>query len=382
MKRTIFLLLSLLVVLGVGSIITGCASKSGDYTKRIVTQGDFMEESHQIRALSFNVWIYGTKVKGGFDLVADTIIDTSADIVTLVEVQDKPRTFVGDLVQELADRGVTYYGSLLESPADTAIISRWPIIEETLLYKDGKNCVVRSLIDKDGETIVDYGAHLYYKYYTTYLPRGYAGDGDLYPDWKLIDTNRDGQPDPVVDLGIIREDNRSSERYRAMEMVVQDMVQYKEKGFPIMIMGDFNEPPALDWTETTQDLFDHNGVVYSWDSTQVLMDAGFIDSYREVYPNPVTHPGFTWPVAAMGIDGKRKNTTWAPLADERDRIDFIFYQGERIQAVGTILVGPPLTVERNEFVDESLTLGDTFSLDKDAFWPSDHRGVLTIFETK
>ncbi len=341
-----------------------------------------MEESNQVRALSFNVWIYGTKVKGGFDLVADTIIETSADIVTLVEVQDTSRSFVGDLVSELADRGVTYYGSLLESPSDTAIISRWPILEETPLYKDGKNCVVRSLIDKNGETLVVYGAHLYYKYYTTYLPRGYAGDGDIYPDWKLIDTNRDGQPDPVVDLATIQQDNRDSERYLAMEMVVQDMVQYQEKGFPIMVMGDFNEPPSQDWTEATKDLFDHNGVVYPWDSTQVLMDGGFIDSYREIYPNPVTHPGFTWPVAAMGIDGKRKNTTWAPLADERDRIDFIFYQGESIQAVDTVLVGPPITVVRNEFVDESLTLKDTFSLDKDDFWPSDHRGVLTIFELK
>ncbi len=341
-----------------------------------------MGESNQVRALSFNVWIYGTKVKGGFDLVADTIIETSADIVTLVEVQDKGRSFVGDLVSELADRGVTYYGSLQESPSDTAVISRWPIIEETLLYKDGKNCVVRSLIDKNGETLVVYGAHLYYKYYTTYLPRGYAGDGDIYPDWKLIDTNRDGQPDPVVDLATIQQDNRDSERYLAMEMVVQDMVQYQEKGFPIMVMGDFNEPPAQDWAESTKDLFDHNGVVYPWDSTQVLMDGGFIDSYREIYPNPVTHPGFTWPVAAMGIDGKRKNTTWAPLADERDRIDFIFYQGEKIQAVEAILVGPSITVVRNEFVDESLILKDTFFLDKDDFWPSDHRGVLTIFELK
>ncbi len=393
-----------------------------------------MEETNELRALSFNVWIYGTKVPGGLELVADAIIDSQADVVTLVEVADGKGKFVEDLKAELAIRGVTYYGSVLGSVeidgtktpmADTAIISRWPILEETMVWRTDENCVVRSLIDKDGKTVVVYGTHLEYRYYTCYLPRGYTNGGKLYPGWKMIDTNKDGTPDPVKDLRLIRQDNLASQRSKTMEILVEDATLYKTQGLPILIMGDFNEPSALDWTEATANLFDHNGVMYPWDATQTLMDDGFIDSYRELYPNPVTHPGFTWPTVAQGWNGEQLNTSWIPKADERDRIDFIFYwsldgaggvatgaesdnavdgvkssatsdagaetsasapatvpQGMRLQAVDSWLLGTPVSIAADKFVDESALFADTFSHSPDQMWPSDHRAVLTVFEAK
>ena len=57
-----------------------------------------------------------------------------------------------------------------------------------------------------------------------------------------------------------------------------------------------NEPSHLDWKENTKNLWDHNGTVVRWDCSVLLENAGFKDAYRTKYPNPVTHPGFTFPV--------------------------------------------------------------------------------------
>lgn len=95
----------------------------------------------------------------------------------------------------------------------------------------------------------------------------------------------------------------------------------------MIVGGDFNEPSHLDWIEENKNLYDHNGLVIPWTVTTLLEKDGFIDTYRHIYPNPLTHPGFTYPADnPLKEPGK---LTWAPKADERDRIDFIFYQ-ERI----------------------------------------------------
>ncbi len=61
-----------------------------------------------------------------------------------------------------------------------------------------------------------------------------------------------------------------------------------------------------------------------WDNSLALAKAGFRDAWRAVFPDEVTHPGFTWPATAFG----KKTTSWAPLSDERDRIDFIYASPE------------------------------------------------------
>ena len=106
-------------------------------------------------------------------------------------------------------------------------------------------------------------------------------------------------------------------------------------------------------------------------------DAGFIDSYREIYPNPLTHPGFTYP-----SDNPLKTPeklTWAPKADERDRIDFIFYQGKGLQAEKAVIFGPKGSIVRSQRVEE--TSKDQFLTPKNV-WPTDHKGLLVTFRFK
>src|SRR6185437_14126078 len=89
---------------------------------------------------------------------------------------------------------------------------------------------------------------------------------------------------------------------------------------PVIIAGDFNEPSHRDWTTETRNLSDHNGAIVRWPVTSKLEEHGFVDAYRAEYPNPITHPGYTFP--ANNLDKEPKDITTAPLADERDRIDY------------------------------------------------------------
>jgi endonuclease/exonuclease/phosphatase family metal-dependent hydrolase len=363
------------------------------------------DSSKTIRALQFNVWLDATRVKGGLALTADKIVESEADIVSLCEVKNLLGDFLEKLKKELKARGVTYYGSFPGNPrkfgldADTAIISKYPITEERIVYRRSENSIVRSVLEINGRSLAVYSVHLEYRAYTCYLPRGYNSNSESFPGWKMIRNQssswntitayfpgwitemiRSGMPQPVTDVDVIRKDNIASTRPDAIARLIDDTHKLEKDDIPIIIMGDFNEPSSLDWTKDTADLADHNGLVYKWDSTELLKENGFVDSYRELYPNPVTHPGFTWPVAAKGMDEKSKNTGWIKMADERDRIDFIFYKGVRLEAQDAWLVGTPVSVVRDAFVDESPLSHDKWSQAAHSAWPSDHRAVLTVLK--
>lgn len=91
--------------------------------------------------------------------------------------------------------------------------------------------------------------------------------------------------------------------------------------------GDFNEPSHQDWTEETKDLYDHHGFVIPWTVPVLLDEAGLKDAYREFYPDVLNYPGFTYPSDNPAKPADK--ITWAPKADERDRIDYIWYYPEK-----------------------------------------------------
>jgi hypothetical protein len=102
--------------------------------------------------------------------------------------------------------------------------------------------------------------------------------------------------------------------------------------------------------------------VYEWDTTLLLQRAGFIDSYREIYPDPLANPGYTWPTPCQSSpQEKPQRTGWLDLADERDRIDYVFYKNSPdgrahniiLKAVDSWIVGTPMMVVGNKLLDES-----------------------------
>ena len=167
--------------------------------------------------------------------------------------------------------------------------------------------------------------------------------------------------------------NRASTRDEAVAAFLEEVS--RERADLILLAGDFNEPSHLDWTDATCGMWDHNGCVVPWDCSVRLYDAGFRDVYRLLHPDPATHPGFTYPAdnPATAVE----NLTWAPDADERDRIDFIYYLPGGVFVPKRVeVVGPSSSIVRSERVRET---GEDAFIEPLGVWPTDHKGVLATF---
>ena len=125
-------------------------------------------------------------------------------------------------------------------------------------------------------------------------------------------------------------------------------------GMPVFLTGDFNSPSHLDWTPAVAAVRQEVRYQVVWPVSKALADAGFRDSYREIHPDPVSVPGFTWTPP-----GRLES-----VKDEvDDRIDWVLSKGPA-EVVGTKLVGedggPDVDVARDPY-------------------PTDHRGVVSTF---
>ncbi len=312
--------------------------------------------------LQLNVWMAGTRIENGIDAIANVIINTDADLVTLSEVNPQ---FMESLTSSLKTKGAIFH---CIPSNDCGIITKYPIVEQQFIYSPDKgfNGVLKTSIALPKRKVCLYSAHLDYQHYGAFLPRGYDGQS-----WKKL-------PAPVTNPADVLSFNNISKRVEQIQELIKDAATESGKGSIILVGGDFNEPSHLDWVETTKDLFDHKGTVIQWPCTFMLQNAGFADTYRELYPNPVIYPGFTWPADNPLVDVK--SLSWAKESDERDRIDFIFYlkdQGLTLDCVS--IVGPKGTILKGE--RNSDPTNDSVYTPKIP-WPSDHKGLLAIFSLK
>ncbi|KJL26283.1 Endonuclease/Exonuclease/phosphatase family protein [Microbacterium oxydans] len=310
-----------------------------------------------LNVLTFNVWHGGTQVADGARQIADVIAQTDADVTFLPEVGQAP-------AQVAALLGYQHL-----TATDTGIVSRYPIVSTDTIGRWWSKAV----IDVNGSEVVVYGGHLEYRWYTTYLPRGYGGE--IHGDWPAGWNTWNKLDAPVTDVEAILRANAQSGRPAAAAELLADIASERTAGRIAVVGGDFNEPPSQDWTAATAELFDHNGVVVPWQTTQTLLDGGLVDAFRTVHPDPAANPGFTWPSDNPLFP--TSSLTWAPDADERDRIDYIFATpDERLAIDGASVVGPQSTIVRNQrVVDDS---ADAI-LTPDVVWPSDHKAVLANF---
>lgn len=315
----------------------------------------------EIRVLSFNIWHRGTQIPGGLERVADIIRSTRSSIVLLSEAGGA----TAELAEMLGAEGTPYYTS---TSSDTGILSTFPIAETSTL-----DWMVKGVVTVGDLEIAVYAAHLQYQWYATYLPRGY---GAGVPTGEFSEFGWNKMPGgPVTDAETVQRVNIASGRPATISAFLADAAAEREKGRAVIIGGDFNEPSNLDWTESARNLFDHNGVVLPWESTRLLQDAGYVDAYRAMYPDPVTHPGFTWP--SDNPDIAVSKLTWAPESDERDRIDYVFASRDRrLRLTSSGIVGPRESIVRSQRVAE--TTQDHF-VDSPLPWPTDHKAVLATY---
>lgn len=316
-------------------------------------------KARELSVMQLNVWMEAKNVKNGFSAVVDETVRINPDIVLLSEAHNREDAFsIPAFLDSLRARGMEYHS--VGSPLDVQLVSKYPVVEQDVVWNE-HNGAIRTTLDVLGKKVVVYTGHLDYTHYECYLPRGYSGT-----TWKKIDA-------PVTDTDSIMAGNDMSHRDEAVRAIIEDARNQKADFF--LLGGDFNEPSHLDWGEDTKDLWDHNGAIVPWSCSSLLYEAGFRDAYRVKYPNPVTHPGFTFP-----SDNPAKpveKLTWAPDADERDRIDFIYYiPAKGWNLTDAVIVGPEGSIVRSERVPEQTMDSILTPL---GTWPSDHKGVLVKF---
>jgi uncharacterized protein (TIGR03382 family) len=138
-------------------------------------------------------------------------------------------------------------------------------------------------------------------------------------------------------------------------------------GEPVFFTGDFNEPSHLDWTEAAAAAGYIPLAVDAPLSHVFIDDLGMIDGYHQDRvqdgEDEVSRWGYTW-------------TSDGAASYDDDRIDFVYYAGERVEVVDSILVGEAngSGVRGSEDVDIKAWW------DSDYYTVSDHRAVAVRFE--
>jgi endonuclease/exonuclease/phosphatase family metal-dependent hydrolase len=326
----------------------------------------FAKRTNELKILQINIWQEGTVVPKGFTAIAEEIIAKQADVVLFSEVRNYKNTdFIQRILVELRRKGAKFFGESNDEKLDVGFISKYPIKEQHALYERNSDMggVLKSKIEVGKRHFVFYALHLDYTNYACYLPRGYDG-----VTWEKLES-------PITDVLAITTANRKSKRDEAIRDVIKD-VEKEDQLQSFVIAGDFNEPSHLDWTDETKDLFDHRGAVVPWDCSMLLQRAGFVDSFRQKYPNPISHPGFTYPT--YNKDVPLSKLVWAPTADDRDRIDYIYFRSKLPLVASEVhIVGPVETIKYGKKQDGDSE--DHFLLPK-GIWPTDHKALLLSFK--
>ena len=273
-------------------------------------------EASSVRVMSYNVYRGGTKRGQALSQTAKVIQEAKADVVGLQEIGDNAETLALLL-------GWNHYGPIL---------TRYEIVEEK---RDGIKVKLPS-----GQEAYIFNLHLPSNPYQPYQLLG------IQPKWhKHKDT-------PFIKTEAEAIDGAKEARGRDIARLLRVVRLLPDQETPVFVVGDFNEPSHLDWTEAAAQSGRHPMKV-EFPSSKEFAKAGFGDAYRRVYPDEMAKPGFTWSPLTKPDNPK----------DHHDRIDFVYFKGKGVKVTDTKIVG-----ENSENADIVVTP-----------YPSDHRAVVATF---
>jgi len=283
----------------------------------------------------------GRNVDNGRAKIAKHINLVDPDIVGIQEVTNS--TEFEQLMNELEKLDPKWTAAYIVK-SNTAIITKHLIIDEdTYTVQAG---IGTTIYIADSTPVHVFSMHLAY---LSYGP--YAANNKLVVDEKIID---------------IGEKTPSYSRVNNVQNLINDKTFQKWlkqsiNSIPLIVFGDFNCPSHLDWVEENKQL--HGNWVYKWPATFLLeTKTKLIDSFREVYPDPVKFPGITWSTI-----NKASGSEWNySVPEPQDRIDFIYYRSSNLKTIDS-------QVYAGEFVP---TPGDVKKND----WPTDHYAVVSKLE--
>lgn len=287
-------------------------------------------EPETLRVMSFNLWIGGEEGKQPLTQSVKVIQAARADLVGLQETEGLERNGKKpDNARRIAEM---LSWNFLDQGGGTAIISRFKIVGNTP-NKWGAKLALPS------------GRHVWL--FNAHLP------SSPYQPYQLLKIPYNDEP--FVDNGpaAIKEAHRA--RGAEVKRMLAEVEAVVEEKTPIFVTGDFNEPSPLDWTAAVAGAH-RCPIAVRWPTTQAVLDAGFVDAYRRLYPDPLKQPGYTWTPTTAEDDPK----------DHHDRIDFVFVGGLGADVTATQIIG-----EKADRADVVVTP-----------YPSDHRAVVATVTIK
>ena len=267
------------------------------------------EADKTIKIMTWNIW-NGGKQQGktvGLDRIAQCIKENDASIVTLQEDLGSG--------EYLADK-LGYY--FYRRSHNLSLLSKYPLGNSFNIYRPINTGGIEVLLNEEKKIVV--------------CPIWLS----FKPNIKGLLMNESSSNDTIIS---IEESTRGNE----MTFILSELNQLHNEfsSATIVLAGDFNSGSHLDWTEKNK--ANKYNKTLSFPATSKVEQEGFKDAFREVWPDETFNLG----------------NTYSPIFKEgyKDRIDFIFYNGDQLQAIDATVI-------------DSTT----------ASFPSDHAAVMVTFQ--
>ena len=283
-------------------------------------------EAASVRVMSYNLHRGGVvMLKQPLSQTAKAIQMAKADIVGIQETRS-PR---GDKLEELAD----LLGWNHDMGKGSNILTRYEILKP--LYRG-----VKVKLDSGSHAYI-FNLHLPSHPYQPYQLLG------IRPKWHKHTNN-------ITFIKTEAETIEWAKKARGAEIgkLLRQVKSIPDKEVPVFVVGDFNEPSHLDWTEAAAKAGRHP-IKVAYPTSSSMLEAGFTDSYRTLYPDEMKNPGITWSPAYKVGDPRTHH----------DRIDFVYFKGKGLEVKDVKIVG-----ENEKNADLVVTP-----------YPSDHRAVVATF---
>lgn len=290
-----------------------------------VTPLNAQTEAPTIKVMSYNVLIGGIGRKQPLSQTAKVIQEAQADVVGLQEIQTKH-----------APKNKEKLATLLDWDCDenSDIMTRYEIVERikgaNSRYKGGIKVKLPS-----GKEAYIFNLHLV---------------AAPYQPYQLLNIKYGRFPFIKTEAEAIRWAKKT--RGSNLSALLEQIRSLPDQEAPVFVVGDFNEPSHLDWTEAAAKAGNHP-IKVKYPTSLAMAKAGFSDAFRSVYPDEMAKPGFTWSPMYKVNHPKTHH----------DRIDFVYFKGNGLKVTAVQIVG-----ENKKNADIVV-----------APYPSDHRAVVATF---
>lgn len=270
----------------------------------------------QLKVQVWNIWHGGRRFgkQVGVNRIIDVLKKENADVIGLIETYGS-----GAIIAD----SLGYYFYLISS--NLSIMSRYPIDETIQLFRSFNSGGALIRLSEE-QQIAFYDIWLHY-----------------LPDVAELNKGKEA----------IKKYEKEEAQTRVPEIkeILKQMAPHTARSAetPVILVGDFNCDSHLDWTEQARPA--HLGALANLEVSKQVVNEGFTDSFRHLYPNVLLNQGATW---SPLINPGAKKLSCLP-----QRIDYIYYKGDKLIP----------------YRSEALT-------HHPVGWPSDHGSVVTSFYLK